>query len=322
MAIIRILLVAVLMLPVAATAEVDYDLRDALSELMWRSKALEQTAVYPAPNVTVVEFFNQNLQHYFRTGEIAEIAAVENGAAGPGWIRTGEDFPAWSTRLDLSMQPVCRFYAPGPNSHFYTIVAAECAAVKLDPGWHYEGNSFYAIVPPLSGSCPGGTSPIYRSYNARFAQNDSNHRFAVKLSVYQEMTARGWTAEGVVMCVSALSDANTQKTARLIGGTWVISYTYGVSYTDRLTFTSLYTAPSTGVVYAQGTNHRGVFILGGYDPTLDRWGMISPFSNLSTYPFDWYVVSLTGNSMTGCYWFVVSSISNVTQCNTQLTGFR
>ena len=221
------------------------------------------------------------------------------------------------------MLPVCRFYARGPNSHFYTIVAQECAAVKLDPGWHYEGDSFFAISAPAVGSCASGTSPIYRVYNGRFAQNDSNHRFVVKVALYQQMIAQGWIGEGVAMCVSALSDANKQKTGQLIGGTWAITYQYGTPfYTDRLTFTGFFTSSTSGIAYAQGTNQRSIVVLGVYDPTLDSWAMLSPYFTTLTYPYDYYVVKVSGNAMTGCYYFVVSALTSLSQCNNPLTGVR
>lgn len=39
-----------------------------------------------------------------------------------------------------------------------------------------------------------------RAYNNRFVQNDSNHRYATNPALYNEVLARGWLAEGVVMC--------------------------------------------------------------------------------------------------------------------------
>jgi serine protease len=97
---------------------------------------------------------------------------------------------------------VCRFYAPGAHTHFYTAEPAECAQVKLDPGWSYEGFAFRAQV-PVAGACPQGTVPVYRAYNNRFAFQDSNHRFTTSLAIYNGMTAQGWLAEGVVMCAVA-----------------------------------------------------------------------------------------------------------------------
>ena len=44
------------------------------------------------------------------------------------------------------LQAVCRFFGTpnvGPNSHFYTADAAECAKVKTYPAWTFEGIAFY-----------------------------------------------------------------------------------------------------------------------------------------------------------------------------------
>ncbi|MBK9607470.1 MAG: hypothetical protein IPO58_13990 [Betaproteobacteria bacterium] len=41
---------------------------------------------------TVVEFYNTGLNHYFVTADPNEAAAIDNGAAGPGWGRTGLTF--------------------------------------------------------------------------------------------------------------------------------------------------------------------------------------------------------------------------------------
>ena len=69
-----------------------------------------------------------------------EVAAIEAGAAGPGWQKTGKTLFAHTEANDAAgLVPVCRFYgsiSPGPNSHFFTADPDECAAVKTDPGWH------------------------------------------------------------------------------------------------------------------------------------------------------------------------------------------
>ena len=80
----------------------------------------------PAFAADVVEFYNAPLDNYFITADPAEAKAIDNGAAGPGWKRTGDTFGAGGNTA------VCRFYGsqtPGPNSHFYTVSAAECAAL-------------------------------------------------------------------------------------------------------------------------------------------------------------------------------------------------
>jgi len=158
----------------------------------------------PATPMPVVEFQNSILNHYFITGGAGEIAGIEAGAAGPGWSRTGLSFKAYAPETGIApgALPTCRFYGTpgrGPNSHFYTVDSTECELVKQDPGWTYEGLAFY-ILPPVSGQCAAGTQPVYRAYNMRFAQNDSNHRYTTDAAVYAQMQAQGWAGEGVKFC--------------------------------------------------------------------------------------------------------------------------
>jgi len=152
----------------------------------------------------VIEFHNATLNHYFITADAIEAAAIDAGAAGPGWSRTGQTFKSGGPSR------VCRFYGSpdldaatgqrrGPNSHFYTIEAPECGAVKGDPGWKFESYDFSGW-PASSAGCQPGTVPVKRAYNGRFAENDSNHRYATSDAVYQAMTAQGWHGEGTVFC--------------------------------------------------------------------------------------------------------------------------
>jgi hypothetical protein len=160
----------------------------------------------------IVEFFNTLLDHYFITASPAEASSIDQGAAGPGWSRTGESFNAWSSAATSSLNSVCRFYGsifPGPNSHFYTASIEECNQLKqfqqstpvTQRRWNFEGSAFY-IATPLEGSCPGDApNAIYRAYNNGFAQGiDSNHRYTTSASIYERMVTRGWTGEGIVMC--------------------------------------------------------------------------------------------------------------------------
>lgn len=151
-----------------------------------------------------VEFFNIDLKHYFITADPNEAAAIDGGAAGPGWSRTGQTWKSGGPNR------VCRFYGSpdtnpatgsraGPNSHFYTIEAAECAAVRLDPGWRFESYDFNGW-PTSAGSCPTGTVAVKRVYNNRFAQNDSNHRYVTNDVLYAQMISQNWNGEGVVFC--------------------------------------------------------------------------------------------------------------------------
>jgi hypothetical protein len=104
--------------------------------------------------------------HIFLTARPSEIAALDSGAV-PGWVRTGVEL--WvhdSPGPDLV--PVCRFYSAAyapRSSHFYTADASECAAVKGNPDWIYEGTAFYAQMPGRDGSCRDGSMPVQRWYN-------------------------------------------------------------------------------------------------------------------------------------------------------------
>ena len=154
---------------------------------------------------TLFEFYNTNLNHYFLTIDPAEATAIDSGAAGPGWQRTGKNILAYrsAATAPAGVVVVCRFYGNqangGPNGHFYTADAAECAAVKQDPGWTFERNEFYVTV-PVNGTCTGGGLPVYRVYNGRFVERDSNHRYTTDVPTYNLMVSMGWRAEGVVFC--------------------------------------------------------------------------------------------------------------------------
>ena len=41
---------------------------------------------------------------------------------------------------------------------------------------------------------------MYRVYNGRFAQNDSNHRYLTDVSEYARMQQAGWVPEGIALC--------------------------------------------------------------------------------------------------------------------------
>jgi len=53
---------------------------------------------------------------------------------------------------------------------------------------------FYVYLPDAeTGSCRGGTVPVYRVYNKRA---DANHRYTTSLSLRRQMTDEGWVVEG------------------------------------------------------------------------------------------------------------------------------
>jgi hypothetical protein len=166
---------------------------------------------YVAATTTVVEYYADQLEHYFMTATPDEITRLD---ARTDFKRTGQRFKAWARASDApaAASPVCRFYASGPNSHFYTADTGECESLKaleqkdkasLPKGeayraWQYEGIAFYALV-PREGKSEPGTTPVYRFYNNRWAEGDSNHRFtvtsAMRLAMYMS-----WRDEGVAFC--------------------------------------------------------------------------------------------------------------------------
>ena len=162
----------------------------------------------------VVEYYAAPIDHYFITAGPSDIALLDPGTQT--WKRSGQGFKAWLHQSDapIGAVPVCRFYASGPNSHFYTGIAAECDWLKLleaqgragaaanntvFQGWQFEQIAFYALV-PTNGQCPGDTIPVYRAYNQRAAENDSNHRFMSDPMMRYAMLASGWADEGVQFC--------------------------------------------------------------------------------------------------------------------------
>ena len=144
--------------------------------------------------------------HYFYSSDAAEQAAIDAGAAGR-FRRTGLVFHTGGSTA------VCRFYgsvAPGPNSHFFTADAAECAALRAQQQvpapasvkqWNYEGTGFSVVARTAASTCPDGAIPVYRAYNNGFARGiDSNHRYATSIYALRALSALGWTVEGIVFC--------------------------------------------------------------------------------------------------------------------------
>ncbi len=148
----------------------------------------------------VVEFYNDSLNHYFITAEPAEEAMLDAGVIVPGWQRTGFNFKARPAG-DPRGLAACRFFGTpgiGPNSHFYTIDIAECAKVKMNPLWTYEGIGFNSDV-PVADTCTPDRVPVVRLYNNGM-DGQASHRYVTSHSEVRELTQRGWIVEGNVFC--------------------------------------------------------------------------------------------------------------------------
>ncbi|MDQ6916709.1 MAG: DUF1800 family protein, partial [Pseudomonadota bacterium] len=166
------------------------------------------------PTANVIEYYNATLNHFFITAYADEAAMLDQGIIVKGWTRTGVTWSAWANPAgSASAVPVCRFFGTpgkGPNSHFYTADAAECALVKKNPLWSFEAVAFY-IEMPTSGACKSGAAPVYRSFYPGADVSQSNHRFLPDLTMFEHMAGSS-ILEGLVMC-SPLSSAQAQADA-------------------------------------------------------------------------------------------------------------
>lgn len=167
----------------------------------------------PVALVDVIEFHHAGLDHYVMSADPAEIAGLDTGVFA-GWSRTGYGFKAYVTGSSASgsIHPVCRAYGLasfGLNTHFYSASTHECFLLRqlFGAAWAFESDNKFQIALPdtTTGVCPGGTVPVYRTFNGRA---DVNHRYTTSLAVRAAMEAAGWIregygAEGVIMCAVA-----------------------------------------------------------------------------------------------------------------------
>jgi hypothetical protein len=90
------------------------------------------------------------------------------------------------------------------ESHFYSILATECADVAQYPAHLETRSAFFAALPDTAtGACRADETPMYRLWNPR----GSDHRYTTKPAVRDQMVARGYIVEGygpvpVAMCVA------------------------------------------------------------------------------------------------------------------------
>ena len=145
---------------------------------------IDYMAPYPqfGGEATAIDYHNDALGHYFMTADPAEAAMLDAGIVVPGWHRTGFAFKVRPAGAAAGLA-ACRFFGTpphGPNSHFFTIDAVECAKVKADPMWTYEGIAFNADPPqasPQSPDCLPDRIPVIRLYNNGMG-GQANHRYS------------------------------------------------------------------------------------------------------------------------------------------------
>jgi hypothetical protein len=173
--------------------------------------------------IQLIEYYNRWLDHYFLTGDSAEVAALDSGIPA-GWVRTGAEFTVFAPGASTG-SPVCRFYglpAAGLNSHFYSGDTQECLALaqRFPMRWIEESANVFQVRMPerVSGTCPGTSAPVYRLFNNRA---DVNHRYTTDEGIRQSMISRGYVSEGygpsgVAFCSEPDETAATGLSIRMV----------------------------------------------------------------------------------------------------------
>ncbi len=257
----------------------------ALAAFLHATAATAQTQL-------AVEYYYADWNFYFVTSDPGEIAALDGGAFGGLWKRTGQTFTVWTGPTNGAL-PTCRFFsvifAPR-SSHFYTDRADECASLKQNPGWQYEAIAFY-LQPLTAGfDCPAGTIILYRLFNNGMG-GAPNHRFITDVAQVAEMIAAGWSLEGdgpktAYACVLPTAIPAGTAEGLWIGGTATGSSISGLVLDDG-TYYFLYSVPGTnnigGVVQGTGISANGQFTSGdGRDFSVAGLG-ITPVAIAGTY---------------------------------------
>ena len=151
--------------------------------------------------VVAVEYYYAGWNMYFVTALPNEIAALDGGAYGGVWRRTGQQFNAYA--LDGApafSATVSRFistmFSP-KSSHAYTANEDEYDALVSGAiaGWSLEGPVFSIPLPSSDGTCPSGTMPVYRLYNNSMG-GAPNHRLITDANEFARMATAGWKPEG------------------------------------------------------------------------------------------------------------------------------
>lgn len=166
-------------------------------------------AAIPSMSISSVEYYHAELNHYFMTAYVEEIAALDAGTI-KGWVRTGQSFKVMAAPLDPSAKAVCRYFSDAfapKSSHFYSPFASECNSLLSSTVWRLESQAFYVVLSRTDGTCTGGDK-VYRLYN-NGQGGAPNHRYTTSPLIRADMIAQGWIPEGmgqegVEFCTSTL----------------------------------------------------------------------------------------------------------------------
>ena len=176
------------------------EVTDPCYQERYEHAAQQETVAAIAPQVQNGHVLDQTVWNfYFETSFPTEIAALDGGAFGGAWKRTGQTFNVWTqSNSNAAAVSTCRFFSTifAPKSaHFYTPLASECASLKTGTAWQYEAIAFYIALADANGMCGAGTIPLYRLYNNGMG-GAPNHRYTTSLTIFNQMRAAGWIFEG------------------------------------------------------------------------------------------------------------------------------
>ena len=179
---------------------------DGLGATASSDKTIAVAGAQPPVPVTLVEFHNASLDHYFITHAADEIAKLDNGTL-KGWARTGLSFKGFATSAS-GTSAICRIYIPPGkgDGHFFGRDTTECdGTIARNPTFILESSTFFYEYSPSLGTCGAGQVPVYRVFSNRA---DANHRYTIDRAVRDQMVTKGWLAEGdgpdvVVTCAPA-----------------------------------------------------------------------------------------------------------------------
>jgi len=255
-----------------------------------------------AAQVSAVEFYHAEFDHFFLATYPNEMASLDRGAT-KGWERGWVEFKV-NDGPGPGLVPACRFFSASfapKSSHFFTAFADECAAVKANPTWTFEADAFYVQLPDSLGRCAVGTMPIYRSYNGGTGGAPA-HRF----TPYPQDSCAWWSwscvregpGPGVAFCAPVFLELAQQRTQQLSGGTWEFSYTidgvphmYSASYGNAVADQPLELPPHWWPFWpyiAHGGNS-----IAGWDPIAGKITVTTP-DGVFQFDFD------GGNAASGC----------------------
>jgi uncharacterized protein (DUF1800 family) len=168
-----------------------------------------------AATTDAVEYYHAASNHYFLTSNPGEVAFMDTS---PNWRRTGASFKAWPTFSDAPAGAIaaCVYNAPviGADVRFYSVDAGECSFLSTFDLTTYGGVQFFAM-PAVNGACAADLQPIRRGFFNN-GQGSINFRYSTTLSAAQDSLDRGWTDNGVTLCVPGTSTAQRADTIRFL----------------------------------------------------------------------------------------------------------